>query len=181
MMTNQAKPKWKERVTEELRKLLVTVIYLWLLLSVFSLQREVILAHYNISYPQKLGFALLNAVILAKFMWLAEVLHAGKKATGRPLLFSMIWNSAIYAVILIVCHLLEEALVRLWHGQSLIQSLPENNWTDMLDVFATTILMFVVLIPFFATKGLFQRLGKEEIRRLLFHRLPETQQTNSVE
>jgi hypothetical protein len=140
-------------------------MYIWVLLIAFTLHREIILASYHINHSAKFGFAFINAVILAKFMWLGEILHAGKKAAGKALLYSMLWNSALFAVILMVCHLLEEALVRVWHGQSFAASFSETVADP--SIFATMLLMFVVLIPFFFAKGLIEILGKDEIKRLL--------------
>lgn len=123
---HEEKPGWKKRALDELRKLSITVMYIWVLLCVLTLHRQIILANYHINYSAKFGFAFINAVILAKFMWLGEILHAGKKAAGKVLLHSMLWNSAIFAVILMVCHLLEEALVKVWHGQSFAASFSET-------------------------------------------------------
>ena len=165
-MIHEEKPGWKKRALDELRKLSITVAYIWLLLSVFTFHREIILANYHINYSAKFGFAFINAVILAKFMWLGEILHAGKKAAGKALLYSMLWNSALFTVILMVCHLLEEVLIKVWHGQSFAASFSETV-ADPRDIFATMLLLFVVLIPFFFAKGLIEILGKDEIRRLL--------------
>jgi hypothetical protein len=165
-MMQEEKPGWKKRGLDELRTLSITVIYIWVLLSVFTLHREIILANYRINYSAKFGFAFINAVILAKFMWLGEILHAEKKAAGKALLYSMLWNSALFTVILMVCHLLEEALVKVWHGQSFAASFSETV-ADPREIFAPMLLMFVVLIPFFFAKGLIEILGKDEIKRLL--------------
>ena len=165
-MTHEEKPGWKKRSLDELRTLSITVVYISVLLSVFTLHREIILAHYHINYSAKFGFAFINAVILAKFMWLGEILHAEKKAAGKALLYSMLWNSALFTVILMVCHLLEEALVKVWHGQSFAASFSETV-ADPREIFAPMLLMFVVLIPFFFAKGLIEILGKDEIKRLL--------------
>jgi hypothetical protein len=165
-MVYEEKHGWKQRALDELRNLSITVIYIWVLLSVFTLHREIILANYHIKYSAKFGFAFINAVILAKFMWLGEILHAGKKAAGKVLLYSTLLNSALFTVILMVCHLLEEALVKVWHGQSFAASFSETV-ADPRDVFATMLLVFVVLIPFFFAKGLIEILGKDEIKRLL--------------
>ncbi len=165
-MMHEEKPGWKKRALDELRKLSITVVYIWVLLSVFALHTEIILANYHINYSAKFGFAFINAVILAKFMWLGEILHAGKKAVGKVLLYSMLWNSALFAVILMVCHLLEEALVQVWHGQSFAANFSETV-AHPKDFFATMLVMFVLLIPFFFAKGLIEILGKDEIKRLL--------------
>ena len=165
-MIDEEKPGWKRRALYELRKFSITVIYIWLLLSVFTLHREIILANYHINYSAKFGFAFINAVILAKFMWLGEILHAGKKAARNTLLYSTLRNAALFAVILIVCHLLEEAFLKVWHGRSFAASFSETV-ANPRDIFATMLLMFVVLIPFFFAEGLLEILGKDEIKRLL--------------
>jgi len=120
----------------------------------------------------KFGFAFINAVILAKFMWLGEILHAGKKAAGKALLYSTLWNSVLFAVILMACHLLEEALLKLWHGQSIVDSFSETV-ADPRALFASALLVFVVLIPFFFAKGLIEILGRDEIKRLLLMSRPK--------
>ena len=164
---HEEKPGLKKRAVDELRKLSFAVIYIWVYLSVFILHREIILRSYHINYSAKFGFALLNAVILAKFMWLGEILHAGKKAAGKALFYATLWNAALFAVILMICHLLEEALVKVWHGHSFAASFSEAV-ADPKDMFATALLTFVTLIPFFFSKGLIEILGKDEIKRLLF-------------
>ena len=165
-MMHAGKAGWKKRAFDELRKLSITVIYIWVLLSVFALHREIILRSYHIDYSAKVGFAFINAVILAKFMWLGEILHAGKKAAGKALLHSTLWNAALFAVILMIFRLLEEALVKVWHGSSIAASFSEAV-RDPRDIFASLLLVFVVLIPFFFAKGLIEILGKDEIKRLL--------------
>ena len=83
-MMHEEKPSWKKRALDELRKLSITVIYIWVLLGVLTLHREIVLANYHINYSAKFGFAFINAVILAKFMWLGEILHAGRRLPGKP-------------------------------------------------------------------------------------------------
>jgi hypothetical protein len=165
-MMHQEKPGWKKRALDELRNLSITVVYIWVLLSVFLLHREIILRSYHINYSAKLGFAFINAVILAKFMWLGDIMHAGTKAAGKALLYSTLWNAAVFSVILTVCRLLEDVLVQVWRGDSLAVSFSKGV-ADPRDTFATMVLMFVVLIPFFFAKGLIKILGKDEIKRLL--------------
>jgi hypothetical protein len=115
----------KKRALAELRRLSITAIYIWVLLSVFALHRDIILRSYHINYSAKFGFAFINAVILAKFMWLGEILHTGTRSAGKSLLYSTLWNSALFLIILLACHLLGEALVKVWHGNSFDASLSD--------------------------------------------------------
>jgi hypothetical protein len=163
---HEEKPGWKGRAFGELRTFSITVIYIWVLLTVFTLHREIILRNYHINYSAKFGFAFVNAVILAKFMWLGEILHAGRIAARKALVYSTLSNAALFTVILMVCHLLEEALVKVWHGNSFAASFSEAVAYPR-DIFASMMLMFVMLVPFFFAKGLIEILGKDEIKRLL--------------
>jgi len=61
-MVQEEKPSWKKRIVGELRNLAIAVIYIWVLLSVFGLYREIIFANYRINYSAKFGFALINAL-----------------------------------------------------------------------------------------------------------------------
>jgi hypothetical protein len=173
-MSNQKKLSWKERILQELKKLSINVIYLWLLLSLFIFHREVILAQYHIHYSWKLGFAFVNALILAKFMLIADDLHAGDRFKNQPLAYSVLYRSAVFSLILMVCHILEEALVRVWHGMTLAQSVSEINGPTLKEIFSLGLIIFVVLIPFFATRELNQVLGEGELPSLLFGPRPKT-------
>jgi len=56
-MMHQEQSDWKKRAFDELRKLSITVIYIWVLLSVFALHREIILRSYHFNYSAKFGLA----------------------------------------------------------------------------------------------------------------------------
>jgi hypothetical protein len=173
-MSTGEKRSWKERLLEELRKLSITVIYIWVLLSLFVLHRAVILADYHIKYSIKFGFALVNALILAKFVLIAEAVHAGERAASKPLWYSILFKSAVFSVILMACHILEEVLVQMWHGNSLAQCLSEISGATLNEIFSLGIIMFVVLIPFFATKEIIRALGEDEFNSLIFSRRTNT-------
>ena len=59
-------------------------------------------------------------------------------------------------------------VVKVWRGQSFAASFSETV-ADPREAFATMLLVFVVLIPFFFAKGLIEILGKDEIKRLLLN------------
>jgi hypothetical protein len=139
-------------------------------LSVFVLHRAMILADYHIIQPEKFGLAFINALILAKFILIAEVFHAGEISHNKPLLYAILFKSALFTAILVVCHIVEEVLVRMWHGNSIGQSLPEFSGATLREMFSTGIIMFVVLIPFFATKEIIRVIGKDEFTALILSR-----------
>jgi len=164
-MSDNEKSTWKKRALDEVKKLSVTVAYIWVLLTGFTLYRMMILSEYQIHFTLKLGFALINALVFAKFMWLGEVFHAGRRASGKPLLHSAVWNAGVFSVILMVCHGAEEYAIRWWHARS--TGIREANPETLREFVSMLILIFVVLIPFFLAKGLVEILGPAEVRKLL--------------
>jgi hypothetical protein len=171
MTSDQSERSWKERLLEELKKLSITVIYLWALFGVLILHRAMVLANYHIDAPQKLGFALVNALIIAKFMLIAEAFHAGERAAHKPLWYSILFKSAVFSVILVVRHIVEEALVQMWHGKSTAEIL---SGVSVREILSLGVIMFVILIPFFATRELIRVLGKDELKSLILSRRTNT-------
>lgn len=55
-----------------------------------------------------------------------------------------------------------------------MQSLPWNKGSTLQEIFATGLMMFVVLIPFFFTRGLIEMLGKDEVKKLLLNAVPKS-------
>lgn len=176
-MSAEKSASLKVRAVAELKSLAITTGYFWLLLSLFALHRAMILQQYHINFSLRFGFALINALILAKFMWLAELFHAGQRAEGKSLLYSALWNSAIFAVILLLCHVIEDVIVSWYHTGSLAQSLPAHDPGSLGVLLSTGLLMFVVLIPFFLAKGLIHILGKDRLRDLLLR--PDSSRSSS--
>ena len=171
-MLNEEKRSRKQRLGEELKKLSIVVIYLWVLLTVFSLHRAMILAEYGISYNylEELGFALVNGWIMAKSMLIAEALHAGEQLHSKPLLHSILFKSAVFSIILMVCHTMEQLVVKIWHERSFPKSLADLSGRTLNDMFSLGLIVFVVLIPFFAAREFSRVLGRGQLKSLLLRR-----------
>jgi hypothetical protein len=167
-MLNPEKRSWKARLVEEFENLLAIVAYLFVLLAVFQLHRAMILVSrgINYSYSQGLIFSLVNALVLGKFILIAEALHAGQRWQNRALLYSALFRSAVMAALLVACHLLEEGLVAVAHGKSFFES-PDMN---LIEILSLGLMVFVVLIPFSAFRELQRVLGKAELKSLFLQR-----------
>ncbi len=67
----------KVKAIEEARKFLVLFLYLWVLFGVFVLNQSIVLREQGVGFTAQ-GFALLNALVLAKVMLLFEALDPGR-------------------------------------------------------------------------------------------------------
>jgi hypothetical protein len=147
-MANERLLRLKTGAIDETRELFGIFIYLWVLLSLFSLHKALVLNDESLIYHQ--GFAIINALALAKVVLVAEFFHVGDNLKNRPLIYPIMFKSAVFAVILICFHIIEEALIGVLHGKALSQSIPDIGGGKLQGILMVGIIMFVVLMPFFA-------------------------------
>jgi hypothetical protein len=107
----------KEKVVAEGKQFFWIFVYLWVVLGLFSIRKSVVLHERTLIYHQ--GFALINALILAKIMLIAEMFHIGNNLKNKPLIYPVIFKSAVFSVILMACSILEETLTDLWRGKAI--------------------------------------------------------------
>src|SRR3984893_17987085 len=164
-MANGRLLRLKTGAIDETRELFGIFIYLWVLLSLFSLHKALVLNEESLIYHQ--GFALINALALAKVVLVGEFFHIGDSLKNRPLVYPIMFKSAVFAVILMCFHIIEETLIGVLHGKSLSQSIPEIGGGTLQGILMVGIIMFVVLVGFFAFRGLERAIGPEQLRSLL--------------
>src|SRR5690242_16146523 len=99
--TDSRKQKLKARAIDEVRRFAVLFVYLWILFGLFVLNERIILRQQGIGFSSQ-GFAVLNALVLAKVMLIAEDLNLGHWLDRRPLIYPILHDSFLFAVLFIV-------------------------------------------------------------------------------
>src|SRR5271165_3876450 len=120
---NEHKPTLKEKAIFQLKEFFGMFLYLWVLFALFALHQSIILAQEHINY-QAQGFAIINALILAKVMLIGEDLHLGSALRDKPLAYSILYKSLVFSIFLIGFHIVEEVVVGLIRGRTVAQSFP---------------------------------------------------------
>ena len=144
-------------------------LYLWVLFALFVLHQSIILAQEHINY-QAQGFAIINALILAKVMLIGEDLHLGSGLRDKPLAYLILYRSLVFSVFLICFHIVEEVVVGLIRGKSIAQSFPAVGGGSLQGILSVGAIVFVALIPFFAFREIGRVIGKSELWSLLIGR-----------
>jgi len=108
------------------------------------------------------------ALILAKVILIAEALHAGKRSAGATMFAAVMFKSGLFAIILICFNFVEDVLVGLFHGKTLAVSFPELAGGGLEGQLLVGLMIFVVLIPFFAFTELRRAIGEDEFHDLVF-------------
>lgn len=167
MFADQLK-RLKENGIKEGKKLLWIFAYLWLLLGLFAAHKSIVLNQQNLLYHQ--GFAVINALVLAKIMFIAEALHVADDLKQKPLIYPIVYKSAVYSLILISFHVLEEVLAGMWHGKPVSQSLSALSAGGLEEILVFGLIMFVVLMPFFALREIGRDVGEDRLFEQFFVR-----------
>ena len=162
-----SKPGLKERAFDEGKKLLIMTLYLWVFLALLDLHKTAILREHHLNYPQQ-GFAIVNALVLAKFMLVADDLKIGTRFSARPLIYPVLHASLVFTVILLCFHILEGALVAVLHGRPATEALAELGGGIWQGVLTYGAIAFVALIPFFLFRNIARAVGEAALWRLVF-------------
>jgi hypothetical protein len=155
----------KEKIVAEGKQFFWIFVYLWVVLGLFSIHKSIVLHERTLIYHQ--GFALINALILAKIMLIAEMFHIGNNLKNKPLIYPVMFKSAVFSVILMACSILEETLTELWRGKAISIAIGGGSLKGVLVI---GIIVFVVLMPFFALKELGRSVGDGKLYELFFGR-----------
>lgn len=161
----------KQRAVHELKEFLLVSLYLWVVFGMFVLYKSVILAsvgHHEVDFVAN-GFALINAMVLAKFMLIARAFHLGEQANNAPLIYPTLLKSALFAVVLGCFKILEDAAVGYFHGKSFSESISDLGGGSLKAILTLVGILFVILIPLVGVGELNRVLPEGKLRRLFFH------------
>jgi hypothetical protein len=166
-MVNEQLNHLKEKGVTEAKKLLWIFAYLWTLLGLFAVHKSLVLNQPDPFYHQ--GFAIINALVLAKVMFIAEVFNVADDLKRKPLIYPIVYKSAVFALILILFHVLEDILSGMWRGHSIAESIDALR-AGSLQLMVFGLIMFIVLMPFFALREIARDVGSDKLFEQFFLR-----------
>jgi hypothetical protein len=163
------KASLKTRAIGEAKKFAIMTLYLWIFFAVLSLHKTIILEQNKIDVTEQ-SLAIVNALVLAKIMLIADDLKLGRRFKDHSLSFSVLWNSFAFAVVLIIFHILEHAAIALVKGRPLASSLADFGAGNLRGVLSMGAIAFVALIPFFGFQEIARVVGSDALWQLFFTR-----------
>jgi hypothetical protein len=169
---NERRTQLKQRAISEAKKFAVIVGYLWVLFVLFEIHKITILREQNPETPlgYRVGFALINALILGKIMLIAEAFHFGERFKDKPLVYAILFKSAIFSALLVCFDILEEVLVGVFHHKTITQSIPALGGGGVEGILLVGLMVFIVLIPFFSFTEVASVIGEDELLSIIFKR-----------
>jgi hypothetical protein len=162
-----AKATLPKRALHEFKELAIVTLYLYITLGAIILFKAAVLHTQGVSFAPW-GIAIVKAVVLAKFMLIGRAMKIGERKTTSPLIWPTLNMAFAFLVLLVVLTVIEEAVVGLFHHQSIAASLGELFGPRLEETLAGYLIMLLVLIPYSAFLVLSEALGEGRLARMFF-------------
>ena len=172
--TVSAKPGFKQKAKHELIDFAVIAAYLAFFFCALTIYTQLLLRKYDISFFNY-GFAIINALVIAKVILIGEMAHLGRSTESRPLYQAVLIKSFLFSLLVVAFHFVEEFVKRVIHGQPSGTVLHETNWNDLIG---RSIIIFACFLPLFAFRELRRVLGEEKLYALF--RNPARANTSAI-
>ena len=156
-----------QRVLHEFKELALISLYLYIALGGLILMKAAVLHTEGIEFTPW-GTAIVKALVLGKFMLIGEEMKIGGHTTTGPLIWPTLRKAFGLLVLLIIMTIIEEAVVGLFHSQSVTASLGELFGSRLEETLAGYLIMLLVLMPYCAFRVLGEALGEDRLARMFF-------------
>ena len=159
----------KERALEELKAYWIITLYLALFLGALTVYRRLILAEFGVAYLNY-GFALIEALIIAKVILIGKAFGLGGRFDDGPLVVSTLYKSALFGVFVFLFGVLEHVVEGLYHKKDWAAILHGLTELGMYELLARVLMLIIAFIPFFAFWEIGRVLGPRKLSALFFSR-----------
>jgi hypothetical protein len=166
-LATETKATLHQRAVHELKEFVILTIYLYVTLGAVVLMKTAVLHSQGIEFVPW-GLAIVKALVLAKFMLLGNAMRIGERYPASPLIWPTLYKAFVFLLLLVILTIIEEAVVGLFHHQSIVASLSDLVGRRLEETLAGFVILLLVLIPFFAFRVLGEALGEGKLERMFF-------------
>ena len=116
--SNTHQQRLRERAADEFKRFVVIFLYLWVVFSLLSVYKSLILLEHHLDY-QEHSFAMINAFIFAKVLLIGENLHLGTRFSDKPLIYPVLHKCFVFTLVPLCFHIAESVLWECCMGEQL--------------------------------------------------------------
>lgn len=155
----------KQRLMHELCEYLVISTYLYICFGTLLFYEASIRQSDGIAFAP-FGVAIVKALIVGKFILLLHAFGIGERRGGAGVLFAdILKKSVLFLLCLGALTVAEEIIVGYFHGRTIMEAVGEIGGGTLQQ--ATSVLMLLILIPYFTFRVVAARLGESTLWALL--------------
>ena len=168
-MTAQTQPHagMSQRIVRELKQYALVSAYLYVCFGAILFYKVATLKAVGIEYAPY-GLAAVKALILAKFMLVGHAVGLGEQLRHKPLVYCVLLNSFVFVMMLAILSVIEETIRGVLNGATVSKAILAFGGGTWLQIVAVCVLMWLILLPYFAYRQIGRRLGEAEMHRILY-------------
>jgi hypothetical protein len=153
----------------ELLQLIGPTLFFFVAFNVLGFTKHLFLEDYHISFSGFFPTASIGALLVGKAVLLVDEIPLINRLPRTPLIYNVVWKTAIYSLAALAVQFLEELLPRVWHHQSLALAAAriwdEVHWTHF---WAVHILLCYFLMIYVSFRELARTFGEPQFFHLFF-------------
>jgi hypothetical protein len=172
-MDTEKKAHLKEKAAEELRLLVLITVYLAVFFVSFDTYKRLLQRDEGVS-AFRYGYALFEALIVAKVILIGKAIGIGKNAGRRTVAWAVVRSSLFYGLLVLAFEILEEVVVGLIHHKTLVASFEGFLDRGVHEIAGKGLILFVVFLPFFAFWELSRLVGEKKLFAYFFKKDAES-------
>jgi len=157
----------KQKVVHEVREYFLISFYLFVVFALLITYKSLVLSEHHIDFVRH-GVALFSALALAKLMLTAQELHLADWFGDAPLIYPTLVKSFVFTVLLACFKVAEEVVVGRIHGRSFHEAISNLGGGTLQGILILTVLLSIMLIPFFAFTELRRVFGADRLVGVFF-------------
>ena len=157
----------RERITNELREFAIIAVYLYVCFTALAYLKAAILHAHGIAFAP-FGVAAIKALVCAKFMSVGHAIRLGERHKKEALIWPTLRRSFAFLALLLVLNIAEELIVGYLHHRAVVDSIAAVGGGTIHQLIAASIVVLLILIPFFAFRALGDVVGERTLFRLFF-------------
>ena len=164
------RPTLARRARSELIEYMAIAGYLAVCFGALLFYKATILESEGVE-TSRVALAIVKALILGKFVLILESLKVGHGKIGASVLILDILKKAVlFTLLLLVLSAAEEVILGTFHGEDAHNALKTMGGGTVPELIASTLLGFLILIPYFAYRDMAAKLGEDTLSELLLTR-----------
>ena len=157
----------KQRALQEFKIYWIITLYLAVFLGSFTIYRRLILNEFGLVYLNY-GFALIEALIIAKVILIGKAVGLGRRFERGPLFLSVLYKSIVFGIVVFLFGILERVVEGLIHKKDWAAILQGMTELGVYELLARIIMLTLAFVPFFAFWEIGRVLGPGKLTTMFF-------------
>lgn len=156
----------RQRLAHEIRQYFGIALYFYVWFGAILLYKAAVLGGEGFHYAPY-GLAVMKALILGKFALVAHAIPLGGLFARRSPLQTALGKSLVTLAVLVALTAVEEVVRGLIVGHTPGEAMAEFAGGRLLEIGATILLLWLVLVPFYLWRQVDEAMGPGQLRRLV--------------